>query len=137
MATTFPQLMLEHATQRPQAAALREKEYGIWQTTTWAALAQLVRALACGLASAGVKRGDHLVVVGENPLANLKVLYGTGHIRLGPDGKPHRVGGVRYTIKDGIVYDAVALRADVRKMVADEKARLGIDRLTQPGDPAP
>ena len=66
MATTFPQLMLEHAAQRPQAAALREKEYGIWQTTTWAALAQLVRALACGLASAGVKRGDHLVVVGEN-----------------------------------------------------------------------
>ena len=66
MATTFPQLMLEHAAQRPQAAALREKEYGIWQTTTWAELAQLVRALACGLASAGVKRGDHLVVVGEN-----------------------------------------------------------------------
>ena len=66
MATTFPQLMLEHAAQRPQAAALREKEYGIWQTTTWAELAQLVRALACGLASAGAKRGDHLVVVGEN-----------------------------------------------------------------------
>ena len=66
MATTFPQLMLEHAAHRPQAAALREKEYGIWQTTTWAALALLVRALACGLASAGVKRGDHLVVVGEN-----------------------------------------------------------------------
>ena len=66
MATTFPQLMLEHAAQRPQAAALREKEYGIWQTTTWAELAQLVRALACGLASAGVKRGEHVVVVGEN-----------------------------------------------------------------------
>ena len=78
-----------------------------------------------------------LVVIGENPLANLKVLYGTGHIRLGDDGKPHRVGGVRYTIKDGIVYDAAVLRADVRKLVADEKTRLGIDALAQPGDTAP
>jgi long-chain acyl-CoA synthetase len=64
--TTFPRLMLEHARQRPQAAALREKEYGIWQTTTWSELALLVRRLACGLAHAGVQRGDHIVVVGEN-----------------------------------------------------------------------
>jgi long-chain acyl-CoA synthetase len=58
--------MLDHARARPQAAALREKVYGIWQTTTWADLALLVRRLACGLAHAGVRRGDHLVVVGEN-----------------------------------------------------------------------
>jgi long-chain acyl-CoA synthetase len=64
--TTFPRLMLDHARQRPGAPALREKVYGIWQTTTWAELAALVRALACGLAAAGVKRGDHVVVVGEN-----------------------------------------------------------------------
>ena len=66
MQTTFPRLMLDHAKQRPQAAALREKVYGIWQTTTWAELAQLVRHLACGLAEAGLQRGEHLVVVGEN-----------------------------------------------------------------------
>ena len=47
-----------------------------------------------------------LAILEENPLANLKVMYGTGHIRLGDDGKSHRVGGVKYTIKDGIVYDA-------------------------------
>jgi long-chain acyl-CoA synthetase len=64
--TTFPRLMLEHAAQRPTAPALREKVYGIWQTTTWADLALLVRALACGLAAAGVKRHEHVVVVGEN-----------------------------------------------------------------------
>jgi len=58
--------MLDHARQRPDAAALREKVYGIWQTTTWRALAQEVRALACGLAAAGMKRDDHAVVVGEN-----------------------------------------------------------------------
>ena len=66
MQKTFPRLMLDHAQQRPQAPALREKVYGIWQTTTWAALALLVRRLACGLAQAGVQRGDHLIVVGEN-----------------------------------------------------------------------
>jgi len=58
--------MLDHAATRPQAAALREKVYGIWQTTTWNALAQLVRQMACGLHAAGLQRGDHVVVVGEN-----------------------------------------------------------------------
>lgn len=74
-----------------------------------------------------------LVIVGENPLANFKVLYGTGHIRLGADGEPTRVGGVRYTVKDGIVYDARALLEDVRRIVADEKKARGITRLPQPG----
>jgi long-chain acyl-CoA synthetase len=58
--------MLEHARRRPTAAALREKVYGIWQTTTWADLAQMVRRLACGLHSAGLERGAHVVIVGEN-----------------------------------------------------------------------
>jgi len=64
--TTFPRLMLEHAKQRPNAPALREKEYGIWQTTTWATLAALVRHLACGMAEAGIQRGQHVIVIGEN-----------------------------------------------------------------------
>jgi long-chain acyl-CoA synthetase len=64
--TTFPRLLLKHAAERPQAAALREKEYGIWQTIAWGDLAQLVRDLACGLAAAGLQRGQHLVVVGSN-----------------------------------------------------------------------
>ena len=66
MQTTFPRLMLEHARQRPDAPALREKEYGIWQTMTWRDLASLVRQLACGMAERGLRRGDHLVVIGEN-----------------------------------------------------------------------
>jgi long-chain acyl-CoA synthetase len=64
--STFPRLLLEHAAKRSDAPALREKEFGIWQTITWADLALLVRRLACGLAHAGVTRGDHVVVVGEN-----------------------------------------------------------------------
>jgi long-chain acyl-CoA synthetase len=66
MQTTFTRLLLEHAARRPEAAALREKEFGIWQTLTWRDVALLVRELACGLAQAGLKRGDHLVVIGEN-----------------------------------------------------------------------
>ncbi|HEX8170194.1 MAG TPA: amidohydrolase family protein [Thermoanaerobaculia bacterium] len=63
-----------------------------------------------------------LVLVEENPLANLKVLYGTGAIRVNDaTGKVERVGGVRYVIKDGIVYDAKQLLADVEKMVAEAK----------------
>jgi long-chain acyl-CoA synthetase len=58
--------MLEHAQRRPKAPALREKEYGIWQSIGWAELAELVRDLACGLADAGLQRGQHIVVVGEN-----------------------------------------------------------------------
>ncbi len=63
-----------------------------------------------------------LLVVDENPIANLKVLYGTGAVRLNDDtGRPERVGGVRYTIKDGIVFDAKKLLADVADMVAVER----------------
>jgi hypothetical protein len=74
-----------------------------------------------------------LVVVGENPLANLKVLYGTGWVRVGADNQPKRVGGVVYTIKDGIVYDAKKLLADVKQMVDDAKKKEGIERLLPPG----
>jgi hypothetical protein len=62
------------------------------------------------------------VVVEENPLRNLKVLYGTGAIKLDETNQPTRVGGVKYTIKDGIVYDAKKLLADVRAMVARAKS---------------
>lgn len=63
-----------------------------------------------------------LVVVEENPLHNLKVLYGTGHVRLNDEtGQPSRVGGIKYTIKDGIVYDAKQLLEDVRRMVERQK----------------
>jgi long-chain acyl-CoA synthetase len=64
--TTFPRLLLEHAKARPAAPALREKEYGIWQTLAWSQLALLVHKLANGLAAAGLTRGQHMVVIGEN-----------------------------------------------------------------------
>jgi len=66
MQTTFPRLLLKHASERPSAPAMREKEYGIWQTTTWADMAAMVTHMACGLHQAGLKRGEHLVVIGSN-----------------------------------------------------------------------
>ena len=66
MRTTFPQLLMQHASQRPQAPAMREKEYGIWQTLSWSALAAMVQELAAGLHQAGLRRDDHMVVMGAN-----------------------------------------------------------------------
>ena len=57
MSTTFPQLLMQHAARRPQATALREKEYGIWQTWTWSEALADVRALSAGLAALGFKSG--------------------------------------------------------------------------------
>ena len=68
------------------------------------------------------KKAD-LVLIEGNPIANFKLLYGTGHMKLDRDsGKLERVGGVSYTIKDGIVYDSKKLLADVRQMVSDAKS---------------
>lgn len=67
-------------------------------------------------------RKADLVLVEGNPVSNFKLLYGTGHMKLNRrSGKLERVGGVSYTIRDGIVYDAKALLADVREMVAAAK----------------
>jgi imidazolonepropionase-like amidohydrolase len=63
-----------------------------------------------------------LVVVEENPIEDLKVLYGTGVVRLNDEtGQAERKGGIVYTIKDGIVYDAKRLLADVAEMVEAQK----------------
>ena len=65
-----------------------------------------------------------LVMVDQNPIANLKVLYGTGWIRVNDTtGAAERVGGVKYVMKDGILYDARKLLRDVEKIVQDAKAK--------------
>ena len=74
-----------------------------------------------------------LVVVDGNPLANLGILYGTGAIQVNEKNEVVRVGGVRYTVKDGIVYDAKKLLADVRRIVKEAKDKAGRPVLYQPG----
>jgi len=73
------------------------------------------------------------VVIEENPLRNLKVLYGTGAIKLTEDNEVVRVGGVKYTIKDGVVYDAKQLLEDVKEMVAKQKEKENFE-IEQPGN---
>jgi imidazolonepropionase-like amidohydrolase len=69
-----------------------------------------------------------MVIVPENPLKNIKVLFGTGAVRLNDKtGKVERVGGIKYTIKDGIVYDARKLLADVAEMVRKARQPVEVD----------
>jgi long-chain acyl-CoA synthetase len=63
---TFPKLLVQHALTRGDRPAIREKDLGIWQTWTWKRFADEVRALACGLAEQGFKRGEHIALVGDN-----------------------------------------------------------------------
>ena len=63
---TFPKLLLHHAQVRGARPAIREKDLGIWQTWTWQRFADEALALACGLAEHGLKRGDHIVLIGAN-----------------------------------------------------------------------
>jgi imidazolonepropionase-like amidohydrolase len=78
-----------------------------------------------GILRAGLKAD--MIMVKANPLENLKVLYGTGAVKLNDEtGVVERVGGVEITIKDGVVYDAKKLLADVREMVRKQKSERNI-----------
>jgi len=63
---TFPRLLLRHAAELGDRPATREKNLGIWQTWTWSQVAAEVRAMACGLAAQGFRRGMHLAIIGDN-----------------------------------------------------------------------
>jgi len=83
------------------------------------------------------KKAD-FVVVEHNPLENLRVLRGTGAIRLNDETREvERIGGIRYTIKDGIVYDARELRRQIRDMVEQDKQRMGIPAGPMPIETVP
>ncbi|WP_448548076.1 amidohydrolase family protein [Thalassotalea fusca] len=77
--------------------------------------------LADEIGSIRVGKKADLVIVGDNPLRNFKVLYGTGHFKLDANNRPTRSGGVNYTVKDGIIYDAKELLEDVREIVEAAK----------------
>ena len=77
------------------------------------------------------KMADFLIIE-ENPLENLKVLYGTGAIKLNKENKIVRVGGVKYTVKDGIIYDSKKLLKEVKEIVLKAKKKEGF-KIKQPG----
>jgi long-chain acyl-CoA synthetase len=64
---TFPQILVENAKSYGDSkAAIREKDYGIWQSHTWRDYLDEVRDFALGLASLGFKRGDKMAIIGDN-----------------------------------------------------------------------
>jgi long-chain acyl-CoA synthetase len=63
---TFPKLLLDHAARHGAHPAIREKDFGIWQTWSWGESAQEVKHLANGLAALGFRRGDRLAIIGDN-----------------------------------------------------------------------
>ncbi|MDF2097104.1 AMP-binding protein [Aquibaculum arenosum] len=63
---TFPKLLAHHVEVRGDRPAMREKDYGIWQTSTWKEVAAEVRDFACGLAALGLQRGERVAIVGDN-----------------------------------------------------------------------
>jgi imidazolonepropionase-like amidohydrolase len=87
-----------------------------------------VLSMADDIGTLHVGKKADIIIVDENPIHNLKSLYGTGVPKLNDQTNTvERVGGVRWTIKDGIVFDAKKLLADVREMVIVEKKKLGMD----------
>ena len=79
-----------------------------------------------------IGKSADLVIIEENPLKNFKVLYGTGAIKLTNENKVVRVGGVKNTIRQGVIYDSKKLLKEVKKMVDEAKKSEGFI-LKQPG----
>lgn len=89
--------------------------------------------LADEIGSIEIGKSADFVIIEENPLTNLKVLYGTGAIKLTEENEVVRVGGVKHTIRQGVVYDAKQLLREVKVMVEIAKKKEGF-KITQPGN---
>ena len=63
---TVPKLIAHHENTKATQIAYREKEFGIWQSWTWAEAAEEMRALAMGMMAKGLKEGDHVAIIGRN-----------------------------------------------------------------------
>jgi long-chain acyl-CoA synthetase len=118
---TFPKLLLEHARLRPDRPANREKDYGIWQSWSWAQVAAEVEALACGLAAMGFRRGDKLAIIGDNRPRLYWAIAAT-----------QALGGVPVPIYQDSIAEEMAYvldHAEVRFAVAEDQEQ--VDKLTQ------
>ena len=63
---TIPRLVAHHARIRPDSPAFREKEFGIWESWSWAQSAKEIEDLALGFLDLGLAEGDHIAIIGRN-----------------------------------------------------------------------
>ena len=63
---TFPKLVRANAERWPSRVAIREKDLGIWQASTWRDYFTRARRIALGLAALGFARGDKTAIIGDN-----------------------------------------------------------------------
>jgi long-chain acyl-CoA synthetase len=118
---TFPKLLLEHAGVRPERPANREKDYGIWQSWSWAEVAAELEALACGLAVMGFRRGDKLAIIGDNRPRLYWAIAAT-----------QALGGVPVPIYQDSIAEEMAFvldHAEVRFAVAEDQEQ--VDKLAE------
>src|ERR687887_1556039 len=118
-ADTFPKLLLEHARIRPDRPANREKDYGIWQSWSWAQVAAEVETLACGLSVMGFCRGDKLAIIGDNRPRLYWAIAAT-----------QALGGVPVPIYQDSIAEEMAFvldHAEVRFAVAEDQEQ--VDKL--------
>ncbi len=118
---TFPKLLLEHARVRPGRPANREKDYGIWQSWSWAEVAGEVEALACGLAASGFRRSDKLAIIGDNRPRLYWAIAAT-----------QALGGVPVPIYQDSIAEEMAFvlgHAEVRFAVAEDQEQ--VDKLAE------
>jgi long-chain acyl-CoA synthetase len=121
IADTFPKLLLEHARVRPGRPANREKDYGIWQSWSWAEVAAEVEALACGLAAAGFRRGDKLAIIGDN---RPRLYWAIAAAQA--------LGGIPVPVYQDAIADEMAFvldHAEVRFAVAEDQEQ--VDKLAE------
>ena len=124
--TTFPRLMLEHAAQRPDAPALREKEFGIWQTLSWSQLATLVRELAGGLAAAGLQRATF--ELNQKNFTSIKMPNAANFYDDDRETAEKHFWGKKPCMKDCLKQDARVLnRAQVLDVTPDNKTAPRVD----------
>ncbi|MFQ5953628.1 MAG: AMP-binding protein [Kiloniellales bacterium] len=124
---TFPKLLIDNATRRGERMAIREKDYGIWQSWTWRQVLDEVRALACGMASHGFERGDKIAIIGDNRPR----LYWTM-------AAAQALGGIPVPVYQDSVADEMAYvvdHAEVRFAMAENQEQ--VDKLLEIKDRCP
>ena len=75
---SIPQLLRWRVAESPKITAIREKDYGIWNTYTWEEYYDYVRKTGMGLRAMGIKKGDTIAIISDNIPELLFVAIG-GH----------------------------------------------------------